>query len=145
MLFPTSSDWRMHELAVSVKYLAPVDKQKTVPHLIATDHLESPTLRGLTIDHLFDIVVRHGLHFDPARRQGVVFHVISCLTELGRVGLTAVGARPPQPRPRIRKLNVSCSKRPVNLWLSVYCSRSPTVSFGRTGGQSQTVFPADSW
>ena len=43
---------------------------------------------------LFDVVVRHGLHFDQARRTGVVFHMISCLTECGRVGLTAVGDTP---------------------------------------------------
>ncbi len=66
-------------------------------HLVATDHLESPMLRGLIIDDLFDIVARHGLHFDPARQQGVVFHMISCLTEfgrIGRIGLTAVGDTP---------------------------------------------------
>jgi PGM1 C-terminal domain len=65
-------------------------------HLVATDHLESPMLRGLSIDDLFDIVARHGLHFDQARQTGVVFHMISCLTEHGRVGLTAVGDSPAQ-------------------------------------------------
>ncbi len=72
-------------------FLTPSSREK---HLIATDHLESPVLRGLTIDDLFDIVARHGLHFDPARQRGVVFHMISCLTEFGRVGLTAVGDTP---------------------------------------------------
>jgi hypothetical protein len=72
-------------------FFTPSSREK---HLIATDHLESPVLRGLTLDDLFDIVARHGLHFDPARQQGVVFHMISCLTELGRVGLTAVGDTP---------------------------------------------------
>lgn len=72
-------------------FLTPSSREK---HLVATDHLESSMLRGLTIDDLFDIVARHGLHFDPARQQGVVFHMISCLTELGRVGLTAVGDTP---------------------------------------------------
>src|SRR5215467_48835 len=72
-------------------FLTPNSREK---HLVATDHLESPVLRGLSIDDLFDIVARHGLHFDPARQQGVVFHMISCLTELGRVGLTAVGDTP---------------------------------------------------
>jgi PGM1 C-terminal domain len=72
-------------------FLTPSSREK---HLVATDHLESPTLRGLTIDDLFDIVARHGLHFDPARQEGVVFHMISCLTELGRIGLTAVGDTP---------------------------------------------------
>ena len=60
-------------------------------HLVATDHLESPSLRALTLDELFDIVARHRIHFDQARQTGVVFHMMSCLTEHGRVGLTAVG------------------------------------------------------
>jgi hypothetical protein len=72
-------------------FLTPSGREK---HLVATDHLESPMLRGLTIDDLFDIVARHGLHFNPTRQRGVVFHMISCLTELGRVGLTAVGDTP---------------------------------------------------
>jgi len=63
-------------------------------YLVATDHLESESLRGLSLDDLFDIVARHGLHFDQARQAGVVFHMISCLTEHGRVGLTAVGDTP---------------------------------------------------
>ncbi len=60
-------------------------------HLIATDHLESDELRGLIPSDLFDIVARHGLHFDQSRQVGIVFHMISALTEHGRVGLTAVG------------------------------------------------------
>ena len=52
--------------------------------------------RGLTHDDLFDIVARHGLHFDQARQTGVVFHMMSALSELGRVGLTAVGDTPQQ-------------------------------------------------
>ena len=60
-------------------------------HLVATDHLEAESLRALTIDDLFDIVARHRLHFDQARQVGVVFHMISCVTEHGRVGMTAVG------------------------------------------------------
>jgi len=63
-------------------------------YLVATDHLESPLLRALSIDELFDVVARHGLHFDQSRQVGVVFHMISCLTEHGRVGLTAVGDTP---------------------------------------------------
>ena len=74
-------------------FRTPAGREK---HLVATDHLESPLLRGLSIDDLFDIVARHGLHFDQARQSGVVFHMISCLTEHGRVGLTAVGDTPAQ-------------------------------------------------
>jgi hypothetical protein len=63
-------------------------------HLVATDHLESQSLCGLGPADLFDIVARHGLHFDQSRQQGIVFHMISCLTEHGRVGMTAVGDTP---------------------------------------------------
>lgn len=74
--------------APSGLFLTPWGGEK---HLVATDHLESDSLRALTIDDLFDIVARHRLHFDQARQVGVVFHMISCVTENGRVGLTAVG------------------------------------------------------
>ncbi len=65
-----------------------------VKHLVATDHLERPELRGLLLDDLFDIVARHRLQFDQSRQEGVVFHMLSSLTELGRIGLTAVGNTP---------------------------------------------------
>jgi hypothetical protein len=74
-------------------FRAPSGQEK---HLVATDHLESPLLRGLTHEALFDIIVRHGLHFDQSRQTGVVFHMISALSERGRVGLTAVGNSPEQ-------------------------------------------------
>jgi hypothetical protein len=60
-------------------------------HLMATDHLEDPSLRGLRIGDLFDVIARTGLHFDPAAQTGVVLHMISSVTEVGRIGLTAVG------------------------------------------------------
>jgi hypothetical protein len=72
-------------------YLTPSGSSK---YLVATDHFEDERLKVLTVRELFDVVVRNGLHFDQARRTGVVFHMISCLTECGRVGLTAVGDNP---------------------------------------------------
>ncbi len=75
------------------EFRAPSGREK---HLVATDHLESELLRGLTVDGLFDISVEHGLHFDLARQTGVVFHMMGSLTELGRVGMTAVGDDPEQ-------------------------------------------------
>jgi len=69
-----------------------------VKHLVATDHLERPELRGLTLDDLFDIVARHRLQFDQSTQEGVVFHMLSSLTELGRIGLTAVGNTPERAR-----------------------------------------------
>ena len=76
-------------------FLTPSGSRK---YLVATDHLEDDRLKGLTVPELFDIVVNHGLHFDQARRTGVVFHMISCLTERGRIGLTAVGDSPEDAR-----------------------------------------------
>jgi hypothetical protein len=73
---------------VTALFTAPSGREK---HLVATDHLEGAGLRGLTIDDLFDVAVRHRLHFDQARQTGVVFHMMGALAELGRVGLTAVG------------------------------------------------------
>jgi hypothetical protein len=73
---------------VTALFLTPRGHEK---HLVATDHLESEDLRGLMPGDLFDIVARHGLHFDQSRQVGIVFHMISCLTEHGRIGLTAVG------------------------------------------------------
>jgi hypothetical protein len=72
-------------------FTTPLGREK---HLVATDHLESPSLRALSLDDLFDIVARYGLHFDQARQTGVVFHMMSCLSEHGRLGLTAVGDSP---------------------------------------------------
>jgi len=54
----------------------------------------SSGLRALAVEDLFDIVTRHRLHFDQSRQAGVVFHMISSLTEHGRIGLTAVGQSP---------------------------------------------------
>src|SRR5437660_8509736 len=69
-------------------FMAPNGQQK---FFVASDHVESPRYRTLTPDDLFDIVVRHGLHFGQTRQTGVVFHMMSALGELGRMGLTAVG------------------------------------------------------
>jgi hypothetical protein len=72
-------------------FLTPLGGER---HLVATDHLVDRRLRGLRIADLFDVIARAGLHFDQARQTGVVFHMISCLTEHGRVGLTAIGETP---------------------------------------------------
>ena len=74
-------------------FLTPSGSEK---HLVATDHFEDDRLKALTVADLFQVVVNHGLHFDQARRTGIVFHMLSCLTECGRVGLTAVGDTPEQ-------------------------------------------------
>lgn len=76
-------------------FTAPSGTQKC---FVASDRVESPAYRGLTPDDLFDIVVRHGLHFDQARQTGVVFHMMASLTEAGHLGMTAVGDTPEEAR-----------------------------------------------
>lgn len=73
----------------SARFLTPSGAER---HLVATDHLEDPLLRGLRVQDLFDLVARRRLHFDQSRQAGVVFHMISALTECGRLGMTAIGA-----------------------------------------------------
>lgn len=63
-------------------------------HFVASDHVESPLYRTFTPDDLFDIAVRHGIHFDQARQIGVVFHMLPALGDCGRCGLTAVADSP---------------------------------------------------
>jgi hypothetical protein len=71
-------------------------RQGVQKHLVATDHLEDDALRAMSVDDLFDAVARHGLHFDQVSQTGVVFHMISSLSECGRVGMTAVSDSPEQ-------------------------------------------------
>ena len=73
------------------RFLTPRGEER---HLVATDHLEAPELRGLRVEDVLDLVVRAGLHFDQARQSGVVFHMLSALTTFGRVGMTAIAASP---------------------------------------------------
>ncbi len=81
-------------------FLTPSGKEK---HLVATDHLEARELASLSLADLFDIVARNRLHFDQSRQVGIVFHMMSCLTEEGRVGLTAVGDSPADADARYRR------------------------------------------
>jgi hypothetical protein len=67
-----------------------------VKSFVASDHVESEAYRGLTIEDVFDIAVRHGLHFDQSRQTGIVFHMLASLGTVGRFGLTAVEDSPPE-------------------------------------------------
>ena len=61
---------------------------------VASDHVESPAYRVFTHNDLFDIVARHGLHFDQSRQTGVVLHMLNGVGEQGDFGLTAVANSP---------------------------------------------------
>lgn len=65
-------------------------------YYVATDHLESPDYRVFTADNLFDIISRHGLHFDHTAQTGIVLHMMSAVSDSGRLGLTAISDTPAQ-------------------------------------------------
>ncbi|MEZ4444409.1 MAG: peptide ligase PGM1-related protein [Polyangiaceae bacterium] len=55
----------------------------------ATDTLSSPRYRGLMPFDVLDEMVLEGLHF-RSDETGVVFHLLGCISEFGKLGLTAV-------------------------------------------------------
>jgi len=59
---------------------------------VASDHVQSPAYCVFTHHDLFDIVARHGLHFDPSRQTGIVLHMVNGVGETGSFGLTAVAS-----------------------------------------------------
>jgi hypothetical protein len=81
-------------------------------YLVATDHFEDDRLKALTVPELFDVVVRHGLHFDQARRTGVVFHMISCLTSAGASASPRSGTPPKMPGASTSTRSQSYCRRP---------------------------------
>jgi len=74
-------------------FRAPSGREKCY---VASDHMESTLYRAFTPDDLFDIVIRHGLHFDQARQTGVLLHMLASVGENGRFGVVAVGDTPTQ-------------------------------------------------
>ncbi len=43
-----------------------------------------------------DIIAHHRLHFDSGNETGTVFHLMGCLSQFGKLGLTSIGDSPQQ-------------------------------------------------
>jgi hypothetical protein len=67
-------------------------------YYIGDDHVEMDELKALTPYDVMDVTIRHRLHFDHTRQRGIVYQMLSAVTEQGRVGLTAVGDSPEDAR-----------------------------------------------
>ncbi len=65
-------------------------------YYIATDNLQKDRYRGLLPNDLMDIIADHRLHFDTGTETGTVFHLMGCLSEFGKLGLTSIGDSPEQ-------------------------------------------------
>jgi hypothetical protein len=60
----------------------------------ATDNLQRDCYKGLTPHDLIDIAMCNGLHYNGATEEGVVFHLISALSQFGKLGLVCIGSTP---------------------------------------------------
>ena len=108
-------------------------------HLVATDHLESASCAGSPRGS-----VRHRGPPRPALRPVASGrHRLphdSCLTELGRVGMTAVGDTPAEADVGTAKPSGSCWTRPGCRWRNArYRSRRRLVSHQETSGPSAST------
>jgi len=62
----------------------------------ATDNLKSPAYRGLLPEDLFDIIIKHKIHYQPDSGTGVLFYMIGALSQYGKLGMTCIGNSPEQ-------------------------------------------------
>ncbi len=60
----------------------------------ASDNLQKDAYRGLLPNDLMDIIMGEQLHFSSIDGVGVVFHLMGCLSEYGKLGLTCIGNTP---------------------------------------------------
>ncbi len=61
-------------------------------YYFATDNLQDACFKGLTPHDLIDIAMYNGLHFSNATQEGVMFHLITTLSQYGKLGLVAIGS-----------------------------------------------------
>ncbi|MEG4998396.1 peptide ligase PGM1-related protein [Microcoleus sp. B4-D4] len=63
-------------------------------YYVASDNLKKERYRGLLPNDLMDIIADNQLHFDSGTETGSVFHLMGCLSEFGKLGLTSIGNSP---------------------------------------------------
>jgi PGM1 C-terminal domain len=63
-------------------------------YYVATDNLQKDAYKGLSPRDFMDIIAQHHLHFNSNTETGTVFHLIGCLSEFGKLGLTSIGNSP---------------------------------------------------
>lgn len=69
-------------------------RHQQAKYYIATDTLQSDQYGGLLPNDLMDIIANHQLHFDTSTETGTVFHLMGCLSEFGKLGVTSIGNSP---------------------------------------------------
>jgi hypothetical protein len=61
---------------------------------VCSDNLQSDRYRGLTPHDLIDIAMCNDLLYDGSTQEGVMFHLISALSQFGKLGIVCIGATP---------------------------------------------------
>lgn len=60
----------------------------------ATDNVMRESCKGLIPHDLVDIAILHDLLYDGSRQEGVMFHMISALSQYGKLGVVCIGRSP---------------------------------------------------
>ena len=63
-------------------------------YYVCSDNLQSPAYKGLTPHDLIDIAMCNDLLYDGSSQEGVMFHLISALSQFGKLGVVCIGATP---------------------------------------------------
>lgn len=71
-------------------------QQGRAKYYTATDNLQKERYKGLLPNDLMDIIATNRLHFDSGTETGIVFHLMGCLSEFGKLGVTSIGDSPQQ-------------------------------------------------
>ncbi len=57
----------------------------------ATDNVKVSTCKGLVPADLIDIAMQHDLLYDGTTQEGIMFHMISALSQYGKMGMVCIG------------------------------------------------------
>ena len=57
----------------------------------ASDNLVNEKYKGLTPHDLIDIAMCNGIQYNSARQTGVMFHMVSALSQYGKIGIVCIG------------------------------------------------------
>ncbi len=83
-------------------------------YYIATDNLQKEHYHGLLPNDLMDIIAHHRLHFDTGTETGTVFHLMGCLSQFGKLGLTSIGDSPQEAEDIYNKVSQVLDRETLN-------------------------------
>ena len=79
-------------------------------YYVATDHLQRPEYRSLTIDDILDLIAEESLGWDAEREVGVAFHLLSAVSVAGLLGVTSIGDSPDEAERNLRRTEAALDR-----------------------------------